>query len=1175
MLEASCAHLVPMVKMVFIQMVTRVMKRLLTTAGVNTIAGPVCLCCLIALALPAEIYADLTFGYNVQSGRVEVTGSSLDVPITAVSDMSRAFVLISSGTGYTNSDTGADIVQVRGYLQATNNVRFERRSTSNSTWVSYQVIECFDNEFTVYRGQNSMTTAEASKTLSIGATVTPANCLAFVTADNDTSSRLYYNEAMLTARVSSATEVTIQRGFSSGAAPNFNWVVVEFDTSKIDSIQHGSVTATGASYSSPETVTISAVNLANSILIFQARMNNNGLVRTAWAGNFNSSTEIKFYQHAAINAAEIEWYVIDFGDGSAQRGVLDESANSSWLTSDATITSVDTTKTMSFHSMTCDGLDRTYPRAMSTAEFTSGTNLRIQRMRNGQGSYIEWQVLELPYVVIDTTPPTPDQMTWATEPYATGTTTIAMEATTATDPSGVEYYFTCIDGGGNDSTWRDDPFYEDMGLIPDTEYTYTVKARDKSPNQNETAPSTPASARTRAPNTLVVAELGGDYDNIQAAIDACPEGWTIEVANGFWGGTGNHDLDFDGKSITVRSAGGPENCTINCGGTPTTPHRGFYFQSGEDANSIVEGFTIKNGYTKYDQSVPGMDYPDGGAICCRASDEGQPSSPTIRNCIITNNQVEGDYGYGGGIYCLSSAPTITDCVISNNSANFGGGVSYEYYDWLALASKATITNCTISDNVAVCDDPVFPWNGYGGGVYCYDSSVVIDNCTIISNSAFWGGGVCFECDDELLPIPQLTITGCTISGNSATYANPDPGDWGLATGGGIAVSTLYGGIISECTIIGNYAVHYGGGIDCVGTSSLSIVNCIISGNLADSGNVDIPSAGGGICCFGASPTILNCTISSNDAEDYGWQGYDDYGGGGGVYCEVDPGLAYPIYSKPTIKNCIFENNGGHAIHEFGDDCDPNLTYCLFHNNGLDGDYYDWDMDDTFTGAGNINSIPDGFAIRNKDGDPWFFMNDPNKPQEAEDPNWTNGPSLSGNRTTLYDSMASFAIGELVGRHINANMSDPEQRCQAYITANTATTIEVVGDLTGYVAKGDKYKIMDYHLRGESPCIDTGTSIGCPTIDIEGNPRPVDVPGVSNVTIGNPTGDGIVNIDDLLIIANNWLRDDCVGPDTCGGTDLAPPGGDGTVNYLDFGAVSSGWLVEALYDIGAYEFQIDN
>jgi hypothetical protein len=200
------------------------------------------------------------------------------------------------------------------------------------------------------------------------------------------------------------------------------------------------------------------------------------------------------------------------------------------------------------------------------------------------------------------------------------------------------------------------------------------------------------------------------------------------------------------------------------------------------------------------------------------------------------------------------------------------------------------------------------------------------------------------------------------------------------------------------------------------------------------------------------------------------------------------------------------------------------------------------------------------------------MNDPNVPQEAEDPNGTEEPSLSGSRTTLYDSMASFSVGELVGRHINANMSDPDQRRQAYITANTATTIEVIGDLTGYVAKGDKYKIMDYHLREESLCIDTGTGIGCPTIDIEGSPRPVDMPGVSNLDEGNPSGDGAVDIDDVSLVASNWLRVDCAGPDTCEGTDLVP---DGIVNYLDFAAINSNWFAEALCDIGAYEFQIEN
>ncbi|MHC4498360.1 MAG: hypothetical protein ACYS21_04505, partial [Planctomycetota bacterium] len=96
----------------------------------------------------------------------------------------------------------------------------------------------------------------------------------------------------------------------------------------------------------------------------------------------------------------------------------------------------------------------------------------------------------------DGTPPTPDPMTWATPPYASATTSIAMVATTASDASGVEYYFTCTIGGGNNSGWQDGTSYEDTGLAELTQYTYTVVARDKSANQNETSPSTGASATT-------------------------------------------------------------------------------------------------------------------------------------------------------------------------------------------------------------------------------------------------------------------------------------------------------------------------------------------------------------------------------------------------------------------------------------------------------------------------------------------------------------------------------------------------------------------------------------------------------------------------------------------------------------------------------------------------------
>ncbi len=96
----------------------------------------------------------------------------------------------------------------------------------------------------------------------------------------------------------------------------------------------------------------------------------------------------------------------------------------------------------------------------------------------------------------DVDPPNPDPMTWATLPHATGQTSISMTATTASDPSGVEYYFDCLTAGGHDSGWQDGTTYEDTGLSPNTTYTYTVTARDKSSNQNETGASAQAWATT-------------------------------------------------------------------------------------------------------------------------------------------------------------------------------------------------------------------------------------------------------------------------------------------------------------------------------------------------------------------------------------------------------------------------------------------------------------------------------------------------------------------------------------------------------------------------------------------------------------------------------------------------------------------------------------------------------
>ncbi|MGI9245065.1 MAG: metallophosphoesterase, partial [Verrucomicrobiales bacterium] len=103
----------------------------------------------------------------------------------------------------------------------------------------------------------------------------------------------------------------------------------------------------------------------------------------------------------------------------------------------------------------------------------------------------------------DLTPPTPSPLSWASVPTSAGPSAITMSANTASDSSGVEYYFENLTDPSHDSGWQTGATYTDTLLLPDSSYTYRVKARDLSPANNETAPSPQAAATTGAGSAIV------------------------------------------------------------------------------------------------------------------------------------------------------------------------------------------------------------------------------------------------------------------------------------------------------------------------------------------------------------------------------------------------------------------------------------------------------------------------------------------------------------------------------------------------------------------------------------------------------------------------------------------------------------------------------------------------
>jgi predicted outer membrane repeat protein len=317
-----------------------------------------------------------------------------------------------------------------------------------------------------------------------------------------------------------------------------------------------------------------------------------------------------------------------------------------------------------------------------------------------------------------------------------------------------------------------------------------------------------------------------DQQTIQMGIVFAANGDTVLVAPGTYTGTGNKNIDFYGKSITLLSENGWENTTIDL----EDNGRAFYFHLNEDSTSVVSGFRIYNGY------VP----DEGGGIYI------EYSSPKIINCKIESCYAGDDAGKGGGFFINTNGGLIIENTIIENCGHNtqtdkgGGGYVFE--------GSLIVRNSIFRNNYM---------DQYGGGLYLHYTSTP----TQIIESSFQNNGYPDQSSGGngiYTEYAQLVLDNTSFLNNN-----------GYGSGGAIYLDSGGTGnsYISNCQFISNGfddlggnggAIFYSGGSDSLFITSSLFKDNIVSYNIGN---------GGAIYSYGYI-SLVNCEVTNNTAFRY-------------------------------------------------------------------------------------------------------------------------------------------------------------------------------------------------------------------------------------------------------------------------------------------------------------------
>lgn len=256
-----------------------------------------------------------------------------------------------------------------------------------------------------------------------------------------------------------------------------------------------------------------------------------------------------------------------------------------------------------------------------------------------------------------------------------------------------------------------------------------------------------------SPGTYDGQTLMTAFLTIQEGIDAASSGDTVWVNDGIYEGTGNVDLDFKGKAITVSSIKGAHLTIIDCMNNAAA----VVFATGEGNDSVFKGFTLFQ--------AGGAD----GAVVITGT------SPTVSDNVIRNcNTVN------GGISCTSGTPVLTRNQIFDCSGQTAGGIYLDQCSAAAFEVSCNIIHhcdsaadggaVTVIDSTPLLINNTFADNtaqGAGGGIRVQGSTIEVVNTILWNNTASTGPAGSLDLTASVPSVVDLDY--CDVEGGSGSF----------------------------------------------------------------------------------------------------------------------------------------------------------------------------------------------------------------------------------------------------------------------------------------------------------------------------------------------------------------------------------------------------------------------